>query len=367
MLVAGAGPAGATAALNLAPTRSVLLIDIRSRASLESGASVLAGESLPPAARRLLTDMGLFDAFLGQGHAPCYGNRSVWGREMAVETDFLRDPDGHGWHLDRARFECWLRHIATGRGAILKAESRIEHAARDGSGWTVRLATATGVKTMRARFLIDAGGRFAPLARHLGARPEKRDRMVCSWLHGHARETGVGAGFTFVEAVEQGWWYTAPLPLGKRILAFHTDADLPVARTLDSLMENARAAPELAATLHACGFSPTDRLRMTIAGGALSTPSAGPGWLAAGDAAVSFDPLSAQGLLNALYTGLAAAAAADSFLNGDGTSMERYASRIREIAEAYDHHRALWYGLEMRWPAAPFWKRRHHTPLAGVP
>lgn len=26
-----------------------------------------------------------------------------------VESDFLRDPDGHGWHLDRARFDAWLR------------------------------------------------------------------------------------------------------------------------------------------------------------------------------------------------------------------------------------------------------------------
>jgi flavin-dependent dehydrogenase len=359
VLVVGAGPAGAVAALNLAPTRNVLLIDVRPSADLERGASVLVGESLPPAARRLLTDMGLFHSFLGQAHAPCYGNRSLWGGDSLVETDFLRDPDGHGWHLDRARFESWLRRIATDRGANLLAESRIEHVAREAGKWIIRLGAPDGDRTVRARFLIDASGRFAPLARRLGARRQISDRMVCSWTHGRATELGPAAGFTFVEAVEHGWWYTAPLPHGKRILAFHTDADLPAARTSGQLLENARALPELAAILQACGFSTTDRLRMTIAGGALSTPCAGPGWLAAGDAAVCFDPLSAQGLLNALYTGLAGAATADEFLDGDGASIERYREIIREIAAAYDQHRALWYGMEMRWPDATFWKRRH--------
>ena len=41
---------------------------------------------------------------------------------------------------------------------------------------------------------------------------------------------GRGSGLTVVEAVEDGWWYTAPLPDGRRVLAFFTDADLPAAR-----------------------------------------------------------------------------------------------------------------------------------------
>ena len=42
------------------------------------GALPRIGEALPPAARRLLADMGLLDAFLRERHTPCYGNRSVW-------------------------------------------------------------------------------------------------------------------------------------------------------------------------------------------------------------------------------------------------------------------------------------------------
>jgi hypothetical protein len=40
----------------------------------------------------------------------------------------------------------------------------------------------------------------------------------------------------------------------------------------------------------------------TAAGGTTLLPATGDRWAAAGDAALSFDPLSAQGLLDALFT-----------------------------------------------------------------
>jgi flavin-dependent dehydrogenase len=359
VVIVGAGPAGATAAINLAPARSVLLVDFRPFA--DSGPGEPVGESLAPAARQLLTDMGLFQSFVEQGHAPCYGNRSVWGGTHPVETDFLRDPDGHGWHLDRNRFDAWLRSAAVHRGATLLAPARLQTVARQTGRWNISFTTREGPQTLRARFLIDAGGRFAPLARRLGAKRQIEDALICSWTHGLARSTGSSAGFTFIEGVEDGWWYTAPLPGGRRILAFHTDSDLPaarVARAIPFLIEKSRAAPALTATLEECGFSPGGRVRMMVASGGMLTPSAGIGWLAAGDAAVRFDPLSAQGLLNALFTGLAAAEVADESLGGNELAWERYVRLVHGIEDSYRLHRERWYREETRWPTAPFWARR---------
>ena len=139
-----------------------------------------------------------------EGHLPCYGNRAVWGSTMATETDFLRDPDGHGWHLDRALVDAWLLRTAVVRGTILLTPAR-QHC---GDGWRARVATKRGEVELTARFAIDAGRRAAPLARLLGARRRRSDRLVCGWLHGPARGIGRGAGLTIVEAVEDGWWYT---------------------------------------------------------------------------------------------------------------------------------------------------------------
>lgn len=354
VLVVGAGPAGAAAALNLAQTRQVALIDARQRPAPR------IGESLPPAARRLLTDMRLWDSFQAEQHSPCYGNRSIWGSPHVVENDFLRNQDGHGWHIDRVRFELGLRDIAVERGAILMAPSRLQSIVWDGDGWHAQVQALDGPVEMIARVLIDAAGRAAPVARSLGARRQREDRLVCSWLYGKVQPTPRGAGFTYVEAAKNGWWYSAPMPGGRRALAFHTDFDLSEARQVAdprNLLERATASSELAAILSDSSFTP-EQSGFCAAHSARLQPMAGPAWFAAGDAACSFDPLSSQGLLNALYTGLAAAKATDRHLSGMSDALPDYLLTLNQVYAIYQQRLAYWYAGETRWSDKPFWQRR---------
>ena len=105
--------------------------------------------------------MGLLDGFLAEGHTPCYGNRAVWGAGTPVVTDFIHDPDAHGWHLDRARFDGWLRLVAVAQGARLLAPARLNTIHRGDGCWNVQLATDRGLADLSATFAIDAGGRTA--------------------------------------------------------------------------------------------------------------------------------------------------------------------------------------------------------------
>jgi flavin-dependent dehydrogenase len=356
VVILGAGPAGAVAALNLAPSRRVVLVERRAQPASR------IGEALPPAARRLLTDMGVFGGFCAEGHTLCFGVRSVWGQRAPAENDFLRDPDGHGWHLDRARFDAWLRQIAVMRGAVLMAPARILEVECHNNGWQMLVATPEGEQPLTARFMIDAGGRAAPLARRFGARRRVMDRLVCGWVHGRSGSMGRGAGLTVVEAIEEGWWYTAPVPNGRRVLAFLTDADLPQARIAHDhrwLADRAAATHEIGAILSEMKFAPIGG-GFTAAHSAILEPSAGAAWLAAGDAAISFDPLAAQGLLNALFTGLAAAEAADTWLSGDPAAVQCYDRLIGGIIAAYVRHFAIYYEQESRWTGSRFWQRRRH-------
>jgi len=360
-LIVGAGPSGSVTALNLAPFHRVLMID------RQPAPWPRIGESLPGAARRLLVDMGLWEAFLGDDHAPCHVHRSLWGGSEPVERDALRDPDGFGWHLDRTRFETRLRDTATTRGVGLLAPARLLELGRDHAGWRVALDVDGRRLGVRTRSLIDATGRGCRLLRKIGQRWRAESRLVCTWVI--STKAALPRGVTQVEAEPEGWWYAAPIPGGGGVLAFHTDTDLPAARstrTVDQLLARAKglrmlgefAAPERWAASNA-GFCAAH-------GGYLANP-AGPSWIAVGDAAQSYDPLASRGLFNALYTGLAAAEAAGSALSGDARALSHYASELREVRAIYKDHLAAWYGLEQRWPDSTFWRRRHDMPSRLAP
>jgi flavin-dependent dehydrogenase len=356
VVVVGAGPAGAATALMLAPFHRTLLLD---RAELDETAPQAAriGESLPAAARRLLRDMGLWESFQRQSHAPRYATRSLWGGVEPVSADSICDPDGPGWHLDRIRFDAWLRRHAIASGAPLVAPARVTHLVGTQNGWRLTANRHGRPLVIAARFVIDAGGRAAPLVRLLGGRPQPRDRLVCSWTHGSARGD---AGTTVTIADKNGWWYTAPLPNGRRVLAFHTDADLPITKGLvgsAALLNHAHEQPDLAALLAELDFRPDGPGGYCTANSSWIEAASGPGWLAVGDAALACDPLSSQGLFNALYSALMAASALRRALAGDTDALTDYQRIIARVVDAYGDYLAAWYSLETRWPTLPFWAR----------
>ncbi len=354
-MIVGGGPAGATTALNLAPFQEVLVVEGRTSPTSR------IGESLAPAARRLLSDMGLWEEFLAQGHAPCYGNRSVWGSEAVTDSASLRDLDGPGWHLDRARFEAWLRTAARRRGARFLSPARLSAIRSHGEGWIVDVEEEGERTSVHCRFLVDATGRSSSAARRLGVARNSLDRLSCGWLYGHDGGDAVSQT-TFVEATDEGWWYTAPLPGGRRILAFHSDADLPAARTLRcpvALVRGAAKTGRLASLLRETAFAPRAEHGVLVASGSRLVSFAGDGWLAVGDAAMAFDPISSQGLFNALYSGLLGAEFVYRRFAGENTDPQEYGEAMLRIWAAYVNHRSTWYGLERRWPQSVFWLRRH--------
>jgi flavin-dependent dehydrogenase len=76
----------------------------------------------------------------------------------------------------------------------------------------------------------------------------------------------------------------------------------------------------------------------------------GAGWLAVGDAALSFDPLSSQGILTALYTGMEVGLTLLAQLSGNADAVARYRYRLANIYEAYLRNLTAYYSSEERWP-----------------
>lgn len=361
--ILGAGPAGTACAIALARAGvgPVCLID---PARSDSAA---IGETIPPDTRLLLRRLGLLPAFLEQGHAPCLGSCSAWGNDTLGHNDFLLNPQGPGWHLDRAGFDAFLRGHAVESGVDLSKGARLADAEADGEEGH-RLILNDG-RAMSARFVVDATGRASAFARRMGARQVSLDRLT--FVYGFFDTAGAvsRSKLTLLEAVEHGWWYAAGLPGGRLAVAFATDPERVTADGLsrdEGWLPAALATRHLAERLEGSRFLPGS-LIARVAPSFLLDKVAGPRWLAIGDAAACFDPLAAQGIYKALEDGLEAARLIAAALDRGGELGGSHAAAMRARFDDYLANRNYFYGLERRWPDSDFWRRRQQrTAVASA-
>jgi 2-polyprenyl-6-methoxyphenol hydroxylase-like FAD-dependent oxidoreductase len=354
--IAGGGPAGCAAAISLrahAPSLRVAIVE----ATAYDAPRI--GETLQPATRRILEHLGVWDAFAAGRHQTTYGTAASWGTPEPVDNEFLFSAHGPGWHLDRRAFDAMLAVEAEERGVQVLRSTRLGELTRDANGWLLHLS---GGATIRARFVIDGTGGPSLIARSCGARFETIDQLVA--ITGFFDHAATGDPRTMVESFAGGWWYTAALPDGRRIIACMTDADL--ARdghwTQPDRWTDLLASMPLLRSRIGNGYSerPDGPLMVRPAQSRVLEPAAGEDWLACGDAASRFDPLSSQGITKALRSGVFASyAAGDLLTRGDTTGLERYRRYVREEFENYRKVRTSVYREEQRWSGSEFWRRRH--------
>jgi flavin-dependent dehydrogenase len=355
VLVLGGGPAGCAAALTL---RRYLPGVVVGQIARPAAGGPAVGETLSPGVLPLLDYLGLRAAFEGLGSLPCGGTASAWGGAHVAERSYLFTGRGQGWHLDRARFDDWLWERTAQAGAhVMRA--RATHARRVDGMWHIEL---DGGASVRAEVVIDASGRPAWLARHEGALPRRGDALVAEarWFeHDGGREPVDGA---LIESVADGWWYSANLPGRRGVAMFMTDHDLRPLRSWDARLADAPATAQRLASWRADGHELV-RAANSQCGQALT----GDGWVAAGDAAAAFDPISAMGIGFSLRSGMEAARVAAGMLDGDGAgdAAAAYTASIARIYADYRVRLAGIYALERRWPDEVFWQRRLPAPAGA--
>jgi flavin-dependent dehydrogenase len=356
VVVVGGGPAGAAAAAAACGEG----LDVELVCGL-TGNRPVPGESLPPGSDTVVDDIFGAGALDPEQHRRSFANMSAWGGPDLERTEFAHNPFGHGWHIDRHELERSLLDRLHVLGVHVRMDARLAGQRWAGDQWHLTLTNGAATE-MRARSIVDATGRAARVARACGAGRHRLDRLVAAyWLLGAGDEPGPDSA-TVVQAAADGWWYTTPVPGGRRVVAFLTDSDLLPrrgARSARDWQERVARVPHIGEPLVSERRSLHDDPVILDAGVSYLDRPAGPGWVAAGDAAVSFDPLSSQGILTALVMGAGAGRAVAAILTrGNQQPLVRWGAEYARLLETHLQLRAAYYAVEERWPTAPFWSRR---------
>ena len=172
--------------------------------------------------------------------------------------------------------------------------------------------------------------------------------------------------YTLVEAVPSGWWYSALLADGRLAVAFMTDGDLlnRGAAVWWSALEETR---ETRARVESHRYEMDEPPRILPAETSRLDTIVGEGWLALGDAAAAYDPLSSNGIGSGMGSGFYAAQAIADTLAGHAEARLAYLDLMQRAygtcLDLQRHH----YGEERRWPEAAFWLRRHRAEYCLEP
>jgi flavin-dependent dehydrogenase len=331
--IAGAGPAGASAAIQLALTGArVLLIEEK-----KFPRAKLCGEFISPECLTHFKRLGVMDQMSAAGGAAVsetvfYSRR---GNSVAVPSEwFINGAQALG--LSRSEMDHQLLQRAKGAGVVVLEET---HASRliceRGEVRGIRVKSGDATRDYEALVTIDATGRTRTLARHLDPpRPNQRKHinpLVAFKAHLVGARVAAGAceiyfyrhGYGGLSAVEGGVSNLCFIVAANDVRRYNSDPELVLREVV---MKNSRAAYTLAEATTSTAW-----LSVSLERFGRRTLAPAKGLLTIGDAAAFIDPFTGSGMLMALESGQVAAEAIGRKLSllREGSGFESLASNYR--------------------------------------
>lgn len=336
VVVIGGGPAGSVCAARLASRGRRVVILERDRHP-----RFHLGESLLPNSLGVLEAIGVIDEvrarfLVKRGARFVDGNDGTRTVRYAFAEAFRARWD-HAFEVPRDDFDALLFTHAGRCGADLREQWEATRILWDGSRATGLEARAPDGSpcTVRARFVVDASGRNALIARAAGdiERIEHLDRTaVFTQVRGGWRDSGEREGDIQIIVFgsgpeERGWFWLIPFADGRASVGAVVSKAWTLARRAiggpDALLAAAVAAsPTMSSMLEgaAACFPP----RATADFSFRVRTTCGDGWVALGDASGFIDPLFSTGAHLAMHGALHAADLIDEALRSGDISRSRF-------------------------------------------
>lgn len=251
------------------------------------------------------------------------GVRSAWpGQGNVPWADAFR-PSGVRYAIDRRSLEGALHNHVDMRPRIRRSAKPLES---------------------DSAFLVDATGRASAVARRMGARSRAIADLVGHVGYGEARNLST----PIVEPIESGWWFASAGGNAATAILF-TQGKLLAGR--ETWMEALMAAPLVHHHFKPDALAPASSIP---ASSRYLHPCCGGNWAAVGDAALTRDPLSSDGL------GFTARSAVlmRSCLTTDGFDAGMFDRQISLEVARYRIARHRYYSLTADRFGGAFWTRQ---------
>ena len=177
------------------------------------------GESLLPMCNGLLRETGAWTKVESAGFIPKYGAVFYQNNcEVAKVVDFsngLVPGLDYTYQVERSKFDALLLNHAASLGAEVWLKTTVRSVATVGDTQCIEVKGPTGIRTVSARWVLDASGReatfLAKQSRPMDPPLLPKRLAVFSHFHGVARPAGKDAGSTVVVRLAQGWFWLIPI------------------------------------------------------------------------------------------------------------------------------------------------------------
>lgn len=357
VLIVGGGPGGAAAALSLLAYSTAKVVVVE-RSAFDT---CRTGEQVNASLFDLLAYLKIEKSQLAEGSfIPSHTSLAAWGSEQLAARYSIFSTSEESYQLNREEFDLLLLHEAVERGATVLPRTKCLHFNQLANGhWEAQLNHAEkGSLSVKARFLVDATGRQSSVARQLGIVPARHDQLAAVGAFLHFDEAIVLQQRMVLETVAEGWWYCSTLPNQLMTATLFTDADIAKNQ---QLQKPKNWAALLAGTKHikaAVHQATHGEVWVRNAFSQVSDSTARANFIAVGDAAAAFDPISSMGIGFALSSGCHAARAIGQAQAGDQAAVATYQRDIEGIFRNYLETKSQFYNKERRWRDTVFWERR---------
>jgi len=308
------------------------------------------GETIPPSTVGLLEAMQLRNLFEGCA-SRTRGYHSLWGSDQMQHTSFVQQrPFNYGLKLNKAAL---IQQLEAEVSDHICHADRINDWRTTHEGVEMVVQTENDQLVLNSPMVIDATGRARAVLNRFQVPIKEFDQTLAfSCLLDTSFPEDLPYG-VLTETFELGWCIASKLN-GQCVMTLYTDKEIVSGMDLthfESWKDMLASTKRLHQFLQE---SPKHTIRGFKANSSLASQIAGDQWLAIGDAAMAFDPLSSHGISNAIFTAKIASEAI-VLSQSDSAAKTQYAQRLTGIFYEYLQHRGTLYSQEQRWPTE-FWQ-----------